>query len=91
MLSSFCHGCSLLLKKKTKNIISNEEYIRRKDKHNSKYKINYRGTSGGMEIEAAIRLWKRSLDQNLQYSVMVSDGDANAYKFILTLNNNTGP
>ena len=26
VLSSFCYGCSLLLQKKTKNIISNEEY-----------------------------------------------------------------
>ena len=37
---------------------------------------NFRGTSGGMEVKAAEILWNRSLERNLRYTTMVSDGDS---------------
>lgn len=91
VLSSFCHGCVILESKKTKNIISKEKYKIKKEKHKIRCKANYSGSSGGMEKEAACRLWSRSLDHKLRYTVIVSDGDTNTYKSILELNDNEGP
>ena len=44
---------------------------------------NFRGTSGGMEVEAAEILWNRSLERlNLQFTTMVSDGDSKSFKHL---------
>ena len=43
---------------------------------------NFRGTSGGMEVEAAEILWNRSLERNLRYTTMVSDGDSKSFKHL---------
>ena len=43
---------------------------------------NFRGTSGGMEVEDAEILWNRSLERNLRYTTMVSDGDSKSFKHL---------
>ncbi|KAJ4447262.1 hypothetical protein ANN_09266, partial [Periplaneta americana] len=42
--------------------------------------INHEGSSGDMEAEAALILWKRSEQYGLRYTTILSDGDASTYK-----------
>ena len=44
--------------------------------------VNYHGSSGGMEVEAAEILWERSLNRGFRYTTMVSDGDARTFKHL---------
>ncbi|KAK3887685.1 hypothetical protein Pcinc_003549 [Petrolisthes cinctipes] len=87
VLSSYCGTCTVLSRKK----ISSDERKKLKEKHQSKCKVNYTGSSGGMEKEAAVTLWKRSVDLKLRYMVMVSDGDASTFKSLIEINNKEGP
>lgn len=91
VLSSYCASCDILKSKYAKKTLSFEEFQKKQAEHKDKCKINYKGTSGGMEKEAALVLWGRSLDLNLRYKVMVSDGDASTYKSLLEINSNEGP
>ncbi|XP_076444868.1 uncharacterized protein LOC143282880 [Babylonia areolata] len=44
---------------------------------------NYNGSSKGMEKEAAVRMWRRSIAKNsMQYTNMLSDGDSVAFKAV---------
>ena len=42
----------------------------------------FRGTYGGMEVEAVEILWNRSLERNFRYTTMVSDGDSKSFKHL---------
>ncbi|XP_035828926.1 uncharacterized protein LOC106013519 [Aplysia californica] len=56
------------------NILQYERWLRA---HKPQCYANYEGTSGGMEKEAALRIWSRSILKNgLRYISMISDGDA---------------
>jgi hypothetical protein len=46
---------------------------------------NFNGTSKAMEKEAALNIWNRSLDKNLRYTQMLSDGDSVAFKAVCDL------
>jgi len=42
--------------------------------------INYTGSSGGMEVAAALDLWSRSiLEWNSRYTTVLADGDAKTF------------
>lgn len=51
--------------------------------HNQTCTANYIGTSGGMEAEGAVTIYKRSLAQyNVRYIDYLGDGDSNAYSAV---------
>lgn len=47
---------------------------------------NYKGSSGGMEVEIATILWKRSVDYGLRYTTLLADGDAKTFSHLKLLN-----
>ena len=47
---------------------------------------NYSGSSGRMEAAAAESLWNRSIERDLRYTTLLSDGDARTYKHLCDLN-----
>ena len=48
---------------------------------------NYEATSGSMEAECALRIWKRSIEEHsLWYTTMLSDGDSKAYGAVCDAN-----
>ena len=48
--------------------------------------INYAGSSGGMEVEAAEILWTRSVEKhNFRYTTVLSDDDSRMYKRLCDL------
>ncbi|KAJ4431893.1 hypothetical protein ANN_20499, partial [Periplaneta americana] len=48
--------------------------------HASECDIDHEGSSGAMEAEAALIIWKRSEQYGLRYTTILSDGDASTYK-----------
>lgn len=52
---------------------------------------NYEGSSGGMEAAAAVEMWGRSLNYNMQYETFVSDGDSSAFLAVCAMNEGKGP
>ena len=47
---------------------------------------NFEGSSQAMEPETARRIWARSLDLGLVYSIFVGDGDSKAYQAVCNMN-----
>ncbi|XP_070183427.1 uncharacterized protein [Littorina saxatilis] len=55
--------------------------------HKPSCETNYEGSSKGMEKEAALRLWGRSVRRNnMRYTRMLSDGDSVAFKAVVDAN-----
>lgn len=69
----------------------NQQEKNKEEVKEHKCQRNYNGKSGAMEAEAAVRMWCRSTDYQLQYVTLVSDGDASTYKTLCSLNNGSGP
>lgn len=44
-----------------------------------------------MEAAAAMRLFSRSLDMKMRYTVFISDGDSSAYNAVCNMNDGKGP
>lgn len=51
--------------------------------HASNCDINHLGSSGAMEMEAALKLWQRSEKFGLRYTTMLSDGDTKTYSKLI--------
>ena len=84
VLSKYCHSCSI---KKSTLGENSEAFQTWFQQHKEQCVINYSGSSNGIEVEDACRLWKRSEERHgLQYTGFISDGDSNAYKVVTELN-----
>ncbi|CAF1172035.1 unnamed protein product [Didymodactylos carnosus] len=77
VLSLKCEVCSLKKLKLKKNQF-NKWYVN----HKTNCHKNYNGSSKSMEKEGVIRLFQRSLSNDLRYKQMVCDGDASAYEAV---------
>lgn len=77
VLSNFCSKCEA--------IKDGEQTL--KQRHKPSCSKNYEGSSGSMEVECALRIWKRSVkDHSLRYTTMLSDGDSKAYDAVCESN-----
>lgn len=75
VLTSYCPACATTGKRLEKE--NPQKFHRWRAAHQSSCSANYEGPSGGMEKEAALRIWSRSILKNgLRYVSMISDGDA---------------
>ena len=80
VLSNFCHKCKIAESSKD---VSDEWKL----KHAENCQKNFGGTSNGMEVECAKRIWGRSVEKfKLCYTTMLSDGDSKAYDAITQAN-----
>ena len=74
VLSNFCLKCQTASDKPPKDL---EEW---KKKHSPNCPKNFDGSSNAMEVECALRIWKRSVENHkLRYTAMLCDGDSKAY------------
>ena len=77
VLSNYCSKCEA-------KSDSDQDW---KEKHKVTCSKNYEGTSGSMEVECALRIWKRSIEEHsLRYTTMLSDGDSKAYGAVCDAN-----
>jgi hypothetical protein len=80
VLSKFCKAC-VIAQKRT---MTPDERAEWEESHKPFCEKNFHGSSKAMEKEAAIRMWRRSVEKNnLQYTQMLSDGDSSAYKAVV--------
>lgn len=82
VLSKHCQACS---KNEKINMTEGDRLLWRME-HAQKCSKNYDGSSKGMEREAAVRMWGRSIERNkMRYTSMLSDGDSVAFKAVSEL------
>ena len=75
VLSNFCLKCVCSGK------IDDPKLV---EKHSQKCLKNFDGTAKSMEVECALRIWKRSIGKHkLRYTTMLCDGDSSAYDAII--------
>ena len=79
VLSKYCRECN-----KKKNIDpTSPEFLDWWETHQADCDCNYDGTSGDMEKEGALRIWRRSVHKyKLRYTSMIADGDSSTYPTI---------
>jgi hypothetical protein len=80
--SKFCHACSQHSKDDKKSTEYKEMYA----KHNSSCAVNFEGTSGCMEVAAALVIFSHSEERNrLRYVKYIGDGDSRAFIAIIEM------
>lgn len=72
--SLFCHVCA-----KYKKRLSSKKFDEWYKGHESKCKINHKGSSDKMECEGAIQIFLRSMERRLIYHLYVGDGDSSSF------------
>ena len=84
ILSRLCELCSIWNEDKQKEQpLEYQSWIKR---HKPNCNKNFTDSSQAMEPEAAERIWSRSLERNLVYSVYVGDGDGKGFLQVTSLN-----
>ena len=81
VLSNFCSSCI-----KQEKSLSTEEFEVWQDIHKDvgQCEQNFTGSAGAMEVEAAKRLWARSVETfGLRYTTMLSDGDCKSHQALV--------
>ncbi len=82
VLSKYCQHCSRKMNSLGIDEVQAKESVEFQTwyaDHEDHCTLNHRGTSALMELEAALVLWKRSVERlNLRYVYVVSDGDSKA-------------
>ena len=82
VLSNFCLKCKIASEEPP-----SEDLEQWKTKHAPNCPKNFEGSSNAMEVECAVRLWKRSIEEHkFRYVTMLSDGDSKAYDALVELN-----
>ena len=83
VLSTYCHSCSLKRAECRDNAAAFDTWY---VDHRDDCSINYHGSSNAMEVEAAKRLWSRSVARhNLTYTGMLGDGDSKAHRAVVVM------
>lgn len=90
-VSKFCEVCEKKQNCVKRGKVSQQEFDQWLTDHKDKCMKNYEGSSGGMEAAAAMKLFSRSLDNNMRYTVFISDGDSSAYTAVCNMNDGKGP
>ena len=75
VISDFCLKCKIAEDK--------AHDLEWEEKHSQNCPKNFNGTSNAMEVECALRLWKRSTDFKLRYTAMLCDGDSKSYDAVV--------
>lgn len=91
VLSKTCSSCKTMHTKYARKKITESNYQSWIEKHKANCNINFEKSSGAMEAEEAVVMWKRSQDRKLRYTVFIGDGDSSAYISIINMNNKEGP
>ena len=76
VMSKYCQKCKISEKELGK---SSPEFQFWYEGHASECDINHLGSSGAIEMEAAVQLWQRSEKFDLRYTTMLSDGDTKTH------------
>ena len=79
ILSNFCFKCKAMEGKEVE-----ESWVQ---KHANNCSKNFEGSAGAMEVETALRLWRRSVAQHkFRYRTMLCDGDSKSFDAVVAEN-----
>ena len=79
VLSNFCLKCKIADEKD-----DSEELDEWRAKHKQNCLKNFNGSANAMELECALRLWGRSVeDHKMRYTAMLCDGDSKSFDAIV--------
>ena len=77
VLSNFCLMCKIAASSP-----ESSEFF--ENKHTQKCPKNFHGSANTMELECALRMWRRSVQEyTLRFTVMLSDGDSKTYDSVV--------
>lgn len=79
VLSKYCQACEI---NKHKMGSTSAEFTTWHKAHKPNCQKNYEGSSPGMEVAAADRLWRRSEAIGFRYTTLLSDGDAKTFSHL---------
>ena len=80
VLCNYCQQCTAKAKTLGIDTVNYREWFAG---HKNNCYINFTGSSNSMEVEAAKRLWSRSIVRNkMRYTNMLGDGDSKAYSAV---------
>ncbi|GFY31639.1 uncharacterized protein TNCV_4199501 [Trichonephila clavipes] len=80
VLSKYCHNC--VVAGRDMGVDWAEFHIWQKG-HTDECDKNFDGTSGAMEMHAALIMWRRSIsDCQMRFVSMLSDGDSKTFQFL---------
>lgn len=78
--SKYCHSCELSRKLPK----DSDKYKNWESSHKPECKVNYQGSSGGMEVDAAVKIFSRSEEKHgLRYTKYIGDGDSKGYSAVV--------
>lgn len=83
VLPKYCHACVISERQIGKE---SPEFYFWHEGHKTNCAKNYEGSSPGMEVEAASRLWKRSESIGFRYTTVLSDGDFKTFIHLQQMN-----
>ena len=78
VMSKVCAGCQHWESRDQ----SSQEYLKWKEDHVEHCCINFEGSAPAMEPHGTMELFKRSLDFNIRYTHLISDGDSTTYSLL---------
>ena len=83
VLSKYCHACAIHEAELGAESAEFEDWYR---SHREQCAKNYEGSSNAMEVEAACRLWSRSVEKHgLRYTGFLGDGESKAYDSVVSM------
>lgn len=53
--------------------------------HSTNCTANYKGSSGGIEVDGAVQIFQRSLEKNVRYNRYLGDGDSKGFSAVESL------
>ncbi len=79
VLSTHCPEC----RKHQNDDKASEKFLSWQENHSRSCQINFHGSSGAMEGEGALEIFKRSIEKRgLKYTTFVGDGDSDTFKTV---------
>jgi hypothetical protein len=86
VLCKYCDQCKKIDNYLKEKKIDQAEYENKKMNHASFCSLNFEGSSGAIEQEAAKIIWSRSIDNlQMRYTTFIGDGDSSAYNTVVNL------
>ncbi len=83
VLSKYCQECVISARDLGSNSAEHKIWF---DNHKEDCEQNYQGSSGGMEVHAAVVMWTRSIEKcKFRYTTMLSDGDSKAFQHLKSI------
>ena len=79
--SKYCHACAIKLSKHKED---SAEFRTWYEAHKPNCDINFTGSSGAMEVQSCVEMFRRSLEKHkIRYTSLLSDGDSKAYNAVV--------